>query len=67
MSSREYITVIIDEQGQARVEAHQVKGKGCSKLTAFITTTLGQVRKVVRKPAYYASAKRKSTQQVHHE
>ena len=64
---KEEITVIIDDKGNATVEAHKVKGKGCSKLTAFITDTLGLVRRVVRKPEYYAQGNQKQRLQVGHE
>ena len=67
MSGKEYITVVVDEQGRARVEAHGVKGRSCNKLTAFITDALGKVQKVVRKPAYYAKAVVSTHQRARHE
>ena len=50
------VTIIIDAEGQASVEAHGYKGASCKEATAAIERALGVVKDDQKKPEFQQSA-----------
>lgn len=50
------IEVIIQPDGQLKIDAVGFKGADCEKATAFLEKALGQVKGKAKKPEYYRQA-----------
>ncbi len=52
MNNQKTITVDIGADGSVAIEAHNFKGVGCAKATAFLEAALGKVASTKKKPEY---------------
>ncbi len=52
------IEVIVQPDGQLKIDAVGFKGADCEKATAFLEKALGQVKGKARKPEYYRQNQR---------
>ena len=52
------IEVIVEPDGQLKIDAVGFKGADCEKATVFLEKTLGQVKGKANKPEYYRQAQR---------
>jgi hypothetical protein len=60
----ERISVIIDDQGNAEVEAHGLRGRGCSTLTRAIEQSIGETVNDRKKPEFHLGAHNQQGQQA---
>ena len=58
------IEVVVNADGQVKIDAVGFKGADCEKATAFLEAALGKAGKKIKKPEYYANARTSSTQKV---
>jgi hypothetical protein len=52
------IEVIVQPDGQLKIDAVGFKGADCEKATAFLEKALGQVKGKAKKPEYYRQNQR---------
>jgi hypothetical protein len=60
--SAQHISIVIDKQGKATVEAHGFQGTACTEKTRQIIESLGPRRDEEMKPDFYAG--NEQTQEV---
>ena len=58
------IEVVVNADGQVKIDAVGFKGADCEKATAFLEAALGMPGKKVKKPEYYANTRTSCTQKV---
>lgn len=51
--SKEEIEIVIDENGEVKLETKGIKGKKCEEIALVMEKVLGRIKKKERKPEYY--------------